>query len=105
MCSDHAKEWSPKDGWWMVWWMQYQVFVPILALQFLQLFWYVLIWRIAYRYAPSLCPSRFKIVDGFVPPSSAIFDISTSDERSDDEDDDEPDEPEEKPNGFNKKED
>ena len=34
----------------MVWWMQYQVFVPILALQFLQIFWYVLILRIAYRY-------------------------------------------------------
>ncbi|KAJ3538716.1 hypothetical protein NM688_g6479 [Phlebia brevispora] len=46
---DYAKEWSPKDGWWMVWWMQYQVFTPIFLLQCIQLFWYFLIWRIAYR--------------------------------------------------------
>ncbi|KAJ3538718.1 hypothetical protein NM688_g6480 [Phlebia brevispora] len=64
---EYAKEWSPKDGWWMVWWMQYQVFAPILLLQFIQLFWLFLIFRIAYR---------------------ALFQtgVDTGDERSDEED-------------------
>lgn len=44
-----SKRWEPKDGVWMVWWMKYQIFVPILLLQFLNLFWYFLIWRIAFR--------------------------------------------------------
>ncbi|TFY50933.1 hypothetical protein EVJ58_g10825 [Rhodofomes roseus] len=67
-----SKRWSPKDGVWMVWWMKYQIFAPILLLQFLNLFWYALIWRIALR---------------------AIFDAqpNITDERSDDEGEDEPD--------------
>ena len=48
-CSGSSKQWSPEDGVWMVWWMKYQVFAPILALQGLNLFWYFVIWRIAYR--------------------------------------------------------
>ncbi|CDO71250.1 hypothetical protein BN946_scf184908.g7 [Trametes cinnabarina] len=44
-----SKRWSPEDGAWMVWWMKYQVFVPLLLLQALNLFWYFLICRIAYR--------------------------------------------------------
>ncbi|KAL7282392.1 longevity assurance proteins LAG1/LAC1 [Trametes coccinea BRFM310] len=44
-----SKRWSPDDGVWMVWWMKYQVFVPLLLLQALNLFWYFLILRIAYR--------------------------------------------------------
>ncbi|KAH9938181.1 TLC domain-containing protein [Fomitopsis serialis] len=44
-----SKRWFPEDGVWMVWWMKYQIFTPILLLQFLNLFWYFLIWRIAYR--------------------------------------------------------
>ena len=67
----------------MVWWMQYQVFVPILALQFLNLFWYVLIWRIAYRYV-SFC--RVLSAPRLSVSYSAVFDITTDDERSDDED-------------------
>ena len=39
---------------WLVWWMKYQIFVPILLLQFLNLFWYYLIWRLAYRYSLSV---------------------------------------------------
>ncbi|CDO71251.1 hypothetical protein BN946_scf184908.g8 [Trametes cinnabarina] len=68
-----SKRWSPRDGVWMVWWMKYQVFAPIVLLQALNLFWYVLIWRIAYR---------------------ALFTagVKATDERSDDEDDGEPDE-------------
>ncbi|KZT74358.1 longevity assurance proteins LAG1/LAC1 [Daedalea quercina L-15889] len=45
-----SKRWSPQDGVWLVWWMKYQVFTPILLLQFLNIFWYVLIVRIAYRH-------------------------------------------------------
>ncbi|KAI0750712.1 longevity assurance proteins LAG1/LAC1 [Daedaleopsis nitida] len=66
-----AKSWTPEKGVWMAWWMRYQIFAPILLLQFLNLFWYFLICRIAYRY-----------VDG----------TTFTDERSDDEDDGEPDE-------------
>ena len=29
--------------------MKYQIFVPLLLLQFLNLFWYFLIWRLAFR--------------------------------------------------------
>ena len=49
-----SKRWSPKDGVWLVWWMKYQVFVPILLLQCLNLFWYYLILRIAVRYVSQL---------------------------------------------------
>ncbi|KAI0732946.1 longevity assurance proteins LAG1/LAC1 [Fomitopsis betulina] len=44
-----SKRWSPDDGVWLVWWMKYQIFLPILLLLFLNLFWYFLILRIAYR--------------------------------------------------------
>jgi very-long-chain ceramide synthase len=47
--SEATKQWSPKDGVWLAGWMKYQIFVPILLLQFLNLFWYFLIWRILYR--------------------------------------------------------
>ena len=68
----------------MVWWMQYQVFVPILALQFLQIFWYVLILRIAYRYVRFPARSCTLLTCHSI---SAIFDFGVDDERSDDEDD------------------
>ena len=38
----------------MVWWMKYQIWTPILLLQFLNLFWYFLILRIGYRYVSAL---------------------------------------------------
>ncbi|OBZ70049.1 Sphingosine N-acyltransferase lac1 [Grifola frondosa] len=65
-----AKRWYPAEGVWMVWWMKYQVFVPILLLQFLNLFWYMLILRIVYR---------------------ALTEMKATDVRSDDEDEGEPD--------------
>ncbi|GBE79715.1 Sphingosine N-acyltransferase lac1 [Sparassis crispa] len=57
----------PPDGVWMVWWMKYQVFIPIFLLLCLNLFWYFLILRIMYR---------------VVGPTQGITDV-----RSDDEDD------------------
>lgn len=59
------RQWDPPRGVWLVWWMKYQVFVPILLLQFINLFWYMLIWRVLYR---------------------AVFGSVIADERSDDED-------------------
>ncbi|TIA68397.1 hypothetical protein E3P91_04089 [Wallemia ichthyophaga] len=45
---ENRRWWTP-DGVWMVGWMQWQIFLPILALQLLNLFWYFLIWRILIR--------------------------------------------------------
>ncbi|KAJ7276490.1 TLC domain-containing protein [Mycena haematopus] len=45
-----AKQWSWVEGTYLVGWMQYQVFIPIMLLQFINLFWYYLILRILVRY-------------------------------------------------------
>jgi hypothetical protein len=37
----------------MVWWMKWQIFTPLFLLQFLNLFWYILIWRVLWRYVLS----------------------------------------------------
>ncbi|KAL5530664.1 LAG1 [Sanghuangporus sanghuang] len=63
---DTSKRWAPPEGVWMLWWMKYQIFTPILLLLFLNLFWYYLMLRIGYR---------------------ALMQGNTTDERSDDEDD------------------
>lgn len=44
-----AMQWQPNEGVWLAPWMRYQIFVPLFALLCLNLFWYYLIWRIAYR--------------------------------------------------------
>jgi len=67
---ESSKRWSPNDGVWMVWWMKYQIFAPIVLLQLLNLFWYVLILRILVR---------------------AVTDVKVTDSRSDNEDDGETD--------------
>ena len=73
----------------MVWWMQYQIFVPILLLQFLQLFWYMLMWRIAYRYV-NLFRGHWSFSLTVISSHSALFsNAEMTDSRSDDEDDDE----------------
>ncbi|KAI9508950.1 longevity assurance proteins LAG1/LAC1 [Russula earlei] len=59
-----ARSFSPSKGVWMVWWMKWQIFTPILLLQCLNLFWYFLIWRVFWR---------------------AVTSSSLKDERSDDE--------------------
>ncbi|KAF8335050.1 longevity assurance proteins LAG1/LAC1 [Cantharellus anzutake] len=64
---DQAKRFTPRDGVWMVWWMKYQIFIPILLLQLVNIFWYFLIWRVLFR---------------------ALFQKKLADERSDDEDED-----------------
>ncbi|RSH88614.1 hypothetical protein EHS25_002841 [Saitozyma podzolica] len=56
---------SPLDDIWMAPWMKWQIFIPILLLQFINLFWYFLILRILFR---------------------AVFSAGLKDERSDDED-------------------
>ncbi|KAF8528669.1 TLC domain-containing protein [Gautieria morchelliformis] len=61
---EHTKQWNPAEGVWFPYWMKYQVFAPLLALQFVNLFWYFLIWRILLR---------------------GIFVSKIDDERSDDE--------------------
>lgn len=96
-CSrEHAKRFVPSDGVWMTWWMKYQIFVPIVLLQIVnlctslhpylfatlislrssilttsstgRLVWYFLILRILYR---------------------VLFTrVNAEDDRSDDEDDD-----------------
>lgn len=63
---EHTRVWAPETGAWLVWWMKYQIFTPLLLLQILNLFWYYFILRIALR---SLNPSTM------------------TDDRSDDEDD------------------
>jgi len=62
-----TKVWNPSEGVWMVSWMKYQIFTPMLFLQGVNLFWYVFIWRILLR---------------------AIFTAELEDERSDDEGED-----------------
>jgi len=62
---DHAKQWNWSMGVYMAPWMRYQVFIPLVLLQFLNLFWYYLMVRILYR---------------------AVFSEQFSDDRSDDED-------------------
>ncbi|PVF94233.1 longevity assurance proteins LAG1/LAC1, partial [Serendipita vermifera] len=62
---ESSKQWNPQSGAWLAPWMKYQIFVPLMFLQLLNLFWYFLIWRIMLR---------------------AIFSSKLNDERSDDED-------------------
>ncbi|KAF9534225.1 TLC domain-containing protein [Crepidotus variabilis] len=64
-----SKLWSVENGTYLVGWMQSQIFIPLLLLQFLNLFWYSLIVKILIR---------------------AIMTSEADDDRSDDEGDDEP---------------
>jgi acyl-CoA-dependent ceramide synthase len=43
-------QWAPEKGVWLAWWIRYQIFIPLLLLLCLNIFWYFLILRIAYRY-------------------------------------------------------
>jgi len=49
LAPEASKTLRPADGLWMPWWMKYQIFLPMLTLQALNVFWYFLIWRIAIR--------------------------------------------------------
>jgi acyl-CoA-dependent ceramide synthase len=48
-CSVIGDRWYPERGEWLVPWMRYQMFAPILLLLIINLFWTFLILRIAYR--------------------------------------------------------
>ena len=74
-----------QDGVWMVWWMKYQIFFPILLLLCLNLFWYFLILRIAFRYASIILSYHVQAMNSDTQ-LRAITDIQTTDDRSDDED-------------------
>ena len=84
--SDSSKRWAPADGVWMLWWMKYQIFVPLLLLLFLNLFWYYIMIRVARRYVLTLNDSLHQHDLPF-HTHSAIKEGNTTDERSDDEDD------------------
>lgn len=45
-----ARVFAPLSGVALAGWIRYQIFLPILALQLLNLFWYALMWRIVLRY-------------------------------------------------------
>ncbi|EIW79356.1 longevity assurance proteins LAG1 LAC1 [Coniophora puteana RWD-64-598 SS2] len=66
LVSEAHRRWAPETGAWLTWWLKYQMFGPLLMLQFLNIFWYFLILRIGYR---------------------AVTQARLEDERSDDEDD------------------
>ncbi|KAF9057653.1 TLC domain-containing protein [Panaeolus papilionaceus] len=65
-----TRRWSWSEGIYMPAWMRYQIFLPLLLLQLLNLFWYSLMVKILIR---------------------AIATAEADDDRSDDEGDDEPD--------------
>jgi very-long-chain ceramide synthase len=46
---DSSKVWIWENGTYLNWWMKYQVFIPLLLLQFMNFFWYYLILRILVR--------------------------------------------------------
>ncbi|KAJ3843399.1 longevity assurance proteins LAG1/LAC1 [Lentinula raphanica] len=66
MIPESSKVWVWANGTYLNWWMKYQVFTPLLLLQFLNLFWYFLIMRVLHR---------------------AVVGNEVDDVRSDDEDD------------------
>jgi acyl-CoA-dependent ceramide synthase len=67
-----ARSFSPSKGVWMAPWMKWQIFTPILLLQLLNIFWYLLIWRILWR----------------VITSNSLQDARSDDEGDDGDDDD-----------------
>ena len=82
--SASANVWSPPDGVWMVWWMRYQIFAPLFLLQLLNLFWYFLIWRVAYRYVCLPCEVSDTCLTSVC---RALAGQGIDDDRSDDEGD------------------
>lgn len=45
----YTKYFLPSKGVWLTWWMKYQVFAPLFLLLLLNIFWYVLMWRVMIR--------------------------------------------------------
>ena len=71
----------------MAGWMQWQIFTPILLLQFLNIFWYFLIWRILFRCVFLLVFRSMELTSlGSAVAGSEINDERSDDEGSDDED-------------------
>ncbi|PPQ68014.1 hypothetical protein CVT26_007377 [Gymnopilus dilepis] len=73
-----TKKWSWEEGVYLVSWMRYQVFIPLLLLQFINIFWYYLMTKILYRGIKSLVsPTPEKVGD----------DRSDEEDEGDDDDD------------------
>ena len=51
----YARTFHPSQGHWLVWWMQCHVFAPLFLLLLLNLFWYVIMWRILFRAMRGVC--------------------------------------------------
>lgn len=45
----YARTWEPSKGVWLIYWMKYQTFAPLFILLLLNIFWYVLMWRVMFR--------------------------------------------------------
>lgn len=63
--SEPSKRWVWSEGVYLLSWMKYQVFAPLVLLQLLNLFWYFLMLRILWRYTPLffviMTPSHIRI--------------------------------------------
>jgi acyl-CoA-dependent ceramide synthase len=71
----------------MAGWMKWQIFTPILLLQYLNLFWYFFMWRILYRYV--LFHAIQLSLDDSHRGNRTATGTALKDERSDDEGEDE----------------
>lgn len=68
--------WAPETGAWLTWWMKYQIFAPILLLQFLNLFWYFLIWRVLLRYVHVPFNLCIALCHPFLLPLECVLNIA-----------------------------
>ena len=82
-CSESSKVWKAVDGTYLVYWMRYQVFLPLVLLQLLNLFWYYLMIGILVRSVESGPAQAY--IDNLIY-NRGIVTKKVDDERSEDED-------------------
>ena len=83
--SESSKVWNNNNGTYLPRWMTYQVFIPLVLLQLLNMFWYYFMMRILARFVSCV------VALGLFSEEHcrAIRSNKVGDERSDDEDEDE----------------